>query len=388
VQSGFRHAGLSKAGRSARGWYRQAGKLIGDVFGSEAPRFTALLAATSGNKGVDANIRIASVVWKHYKQLTGGMSRPLELTELRKLYNRLKPETNNLPHLKYTLAPVQGRPSADWINLARALTSSDPGILTEKLLAGPSAHKIDSFRKNLLGELHTATTLDTHIGRVLGVGKQLNGTKYLAAARHFQDTANYLNQTRKDDEESWTAADVQAATWAMWRTGVFLKGISHPESAFRFPANQARLDQVEQERNVSIPRNIRPSADVSKHVTHELVNGGVTFHNLLTKDPYVTSQLKAAGHDTKGRLAHQWMVQNLTAAASPTPTGSVTKGLTPDERRKVKEVMSTVGNYTGQVRRGTLAYAKNRRAVVPPPNSGWCPDSIERWSPSSYNSCS
>src|SRR5262249_52531660 len=102
-------AALAKAGRSARSWYRSAGRLIGNVFGHEAPRFTALPAATSGNKAVKDNLRIAAVVWKHYKQLTGGQSRPLTGRELDTLHKRLKSEVGNLPSLNYTLSKGENK---------------------------------------------------------------------------------------------------------------------------------------------------------------------------------------------------------------------------------------------------------------------------------------
>src|SRR5262249_16487678 len=60
----FRAAAL--AGIAKRGWYTKSANAIIEVFGDDAPRFTALLAAISPTNPVEQNLQFALRVWREW----------------------------------------------------------------------------------------------------------------------------------------------------------------------------------------------------------------------------------------------------------------------------------------------------------------------------------
>ena len=56
-------AASARAGRAKLGWYRRSKQALDIVFGQDAPRFTALLAALSPQTSVESNLQNALQVW-------------------------------------------------------------------------------------------------------------------------------------------------------------------------------------------------------------------------------------------------------------------------------------------------------------------------------------
>lgn len=67
------------AGGAKRGWYRDSAQAISEIFGADAPRFVALLAATSPNVTVSDNLRHTSRIWEAWENA----GRPVTLTPSR-----------------------------------------------------------------------------------------------------------------------------------------------------------------------------------------------------------------------------------------------------------------------------------------------------------------
>lgn len=153
IPSASQFASLSKAGAPKLGWYRGSTQALIDVFGQQdAPRFAALLAATSPQTSVESNLTNALNIWREWN----AAGRPQDPAQIKAVMGR----------------SVQGNKGEDsvlgaWLNNSvRALSSNDP---LKTVLSGP---KVDSFFRNLADDVYKVTN-DAWMANVSGVDQGL-----------------------------------------------------------------------------------------------------------------------------------------------------------------------------------------------------------------------
>lgn len=197
---------VARAGQAKKGWYRNSTQALQEVFGEDAPRFTALLAGLSPQTSVESNLVNALNVWKNW--------------------NNAQRPTDKQSIMKIMGDSVEGSRGQDsvldaWVNNSvDALQSQDPSSI---VLSGP---KVDSFMRNLNGVMHEVTN-DTWMARVGGVPQEIfsggrsasdagKGAGYLAMNSKVRDTAKRLEDLTG---ESWDPAEVQETVWS-WAYGL------------------------------------------------------------------------------------------------------------------------------------------------------------------------
>lgn len=181
-------ASAALRGAQARGWYEASRQGIQEAFGDDAPRFAALLAATSPNKSVRENVRIALETWRNWV----GAGRPTDADEIRRL----------------TTAQMD----SDLGNTVRAL-QADPEALVrgDRILSGPKVHP---FFRNLMGL--SDVTLDTHMARAAGtMPKRLDAQHRNVALKAL--TRNAARELEELLGAPVTEQEVQEMVWAYAR---------------------------------------------------------------------------------------------------------------------------------------------------------------------------
>ena len=210
LPAGAELAASALAGQAKRGWYRHSAQAISNVFGPDAPRFAALLAALSPQTSVEWNFRNAVAVWVGWDKAGRPTTRKAIMFVMR---DNLFPGTNKVG--KSNILPA-------WINnTVRALTAEDASAVT---LSGP---KVDSFAANLRGETERVT-LDAWMANWAGVDQALfkgemnaagdnPGMRpgYLAYAARVREAAQILTERTG---ETWTPAEVQETVWSWAKT--------------------------------------------------------------------------------------------------------------------------------------------------------------------------
>ena len=177
-------------GADARGWYDISGQGIFEAFGDDAPRFAALLAATSPQKSVAENLKVALKSWRKWNEA----GRPTDPAQI----ERLKLVASNL----HAAVP----------NGIRALSASAEELLnpsTPGLLSGP---KVDPFWANLIGDTQRLVQ-DTHMSRGVGtdpgdIGTIHRGLATNATVRNalpiVERRTGTLLQPSEGQETSWS----------------------------------------------------------------------------------------------------------------------------------------------------------------------------------------
>lgn len=289
-------AAAALAGKAKRGWYRDAAQAISNVFGGDAPRFTALLAAMSPQTSVEMNFHNALrsfVAWDK-------AGRPEDRDQIVKIM-----EQNSLrnPDSKSKSNVLDA-----WKNNAvRALTAKDPESLQ---LSGP---KVDSFNQNLRENVN-AVTLDSWMAAFAKMDPtQLGGTKRLAPNDALQGAlkgknSTYVGYSAKVREaaamlthmtgEKWTPAEVQETVWS------FAKAASEHANTYGGMA--------------TIPELVK-----SGELTDELIKGTSDFHNLF-EEPGHAAALGASNfaggleklRSAKGNSAERGSASEAEAAAA------------------------------------------------------------------------
>jgi len=198
-------AAAAIGGKAKRGWYEGSTQAIVNVFGQDAPRFAALLSATSPQTSVESNLYNALQVWKNWT----AAGRPADEASIVRVMGQ----------------SVQGSKGEDsvldaWINnTVRALSSEDPSTV---ILSGP---KVNSFMRNLQGNVNEVTN-DAWMAAFALVDQKMfsgsltkvdpgKGPGYLAMNARVRETANYLT---KLTGETWTPAEVQETIWSWAKT--------------------------------------------------------------------------------------------------------------------------------------------------------------------------
>lgn len=190
-------AAVAIAGRAKKGWYADAVTAISEVFGPDAPRFAALLAATSPQVSLEENLRNALLTWTNWVDA----GRPQDSGEIARLMPRTFGAWTN--------------------NTVRALTSDD---LESLVLSGP---KVQSFYRNLVGDVSEVTNdgwmaAYTLLNQTIFKGglnkagtEPGKGTGYLAMNAQVRRTARQLSEMTG---ETWTPAEVQETIWSWAKT--------------------------------------------------------------------------------------------------------------------------------------------------------------------------
>lgn len=200
-------AAVAYAGRAKRGWYAGSASAIVNVFGLDAPRFTALLAALSPQTGVEDNLLNTLNVWKNW--IAAG--RPTTRAEIISVMGR----------------SVQGSKGEKsildaWINNSvSALSSANPESL---VISGP---KVNSFMLNLRGVVNEVTN-DAWMANFALVDQKIfsgglnaagtdpgKGPGYLAMSAQVRGAARKLTALTG---ETWTPAEVQETIWSWAKT--------------------------------------------------------------------------------------------------------------------------------------------------------------------------
>lgn len=202
-------AAVAYAGRAKRGWYVNSARALQEIFGEDAQRFAALLAALSPQTSVESNTTNALKIWAAWTQ----EGRP----------------TDEAVILRIMGEHVQGNRGEDSVlgawknNTFRALTIAEPGKIT---LSGP---KVNSFMLNLIGFVGEVTN-DAWMANYSGVDQQLFSTNYslpspgkgygyLAMNVMMRRAGKMLTARTKSE---WTPSEMQETIWS-WAKALYEK---------------------------------------------------------------------------------------------------------------------------------------------------------------------
>jgi Mn-dependent DtxR family transcriptional regulator len=312
-------AAAALAGQAKRGWYRKSAEAISNIFGPDAPRFAALLAALSPQTSVEMNLKNTVQVWRGWIKA----GRPTDRAGIMKVLGQ-----NVVGH------KGGGSVLGAWKNnTVRALTDPDPENV---MLSGP---KVDSFAANLRGETN-AVTLDTWManfalveqtifsGGMLKSGKDPGkGVGYLAYSARVRQTAAYLTE---QTGEQWTPAEVQETIWS-WAKALY-------EESEAFGAVGSARDIIENE-----------------ELTDALINATPDFATLF-QNPEYSGILRQAGYGAElERLAGQASNAGAVGKKAPALEGDRQRLLKAagrldklkEQRRSANVAFSILGGNTG-----------------------------------------
>lgn len=206
------YAAAALAGKAKKGWYRDSGEAIANVFGPDAPRFTALLAAMSPQTSVQMNFHNALRTFVNWDSA----GRPSERGAIKQIM-----ENSSLK------SPVSTGSKSNvldaWFNNGvKALTDKDPENLNKLLLSGPKVH---SFYHNLMGSVHEVTNdaWMASFGKInpRNLGGTLNNSgpgksaSYIAISAKVREAAKMLSHMTG---EPWTPREVQETVWSWAKT--------------------------------------------------------------------------------------------------------------------------------------------------------------------------
>jgi hypothetical protein len=197
-------ASVAYAGRAKWDWYVRSAHAIVEIFGiDDAPRFAALLAATSPRTTIQANAVNTLKIWINWDKA----GRPLDKASI----TRIMGESVRGNRLTRSVLP-------SWIpNAVAALSHPDPVALK---LSGP---KVSSFAANLRGII-SEVTLDTWMAIYANVPQELfrksgkspgKGPGYIATAARVREAADVLSRMTG---ETWSPAEVQVSVWSWTKT--------------------------------------------------------------------------------------------------------------------------------------------------------------------------
>jgi hypothetical protein len=191
-------AAMAIMGAKQRGWYEASGNTLRTMLGDDAPRFTALLAATSPQNDVENNLAIAFEMWRRFKELPEGTEITLDLVrELQPIDMGLVPNSDK--------------------GILAAMTATDAELLDPRMLEEGgllAGFKTDAFYANLMGEVQRLT-LDTHMARYGAFGgSPTTVRRRLGQAGYWREVAN---EVERQTGVRLTPAEVQEMTWSTER---------------------------------------------------------------------------------------------------------------------------------------------------------------------------
>ncbi len=201
------YAAAALAGQAKKGWYKASAQAITNVFGVDAPRFAALLAAMSPQTSVQMNFHNALRSFVNWDK-AGRPTDPKQITDIMRGSVLRQENGAGLLHA--------------WVpNSIRALTDAEP---EKTVLSGP---KVNSFNQNLRNNVNEVTNdaWMANFGKVdprkMGGGINKAGTQpgksptYLAMSAKVRAAAGMLS---KLTGETWTPAEVQETVWSWSKT--------------------------------------------------------------------------------------------------------------------------------------------------------------------------
>lgn len=190
----------AKLGMLKRGWYERAGQSLLALFGDDTEKFVSLLAATSPQQPVQENLAMSFQVWRDWLEA----GRPTDTGVLQKL---VKPLVDLDGRLFNVVRALQGRALAE---SPEGLNKPMPPKGRVDADAELSGNKVESFRRNLLGDLN-ASTNDTWMAKFGEVEPSSFGQKsgYLAYSAKMRRVADTLGIK---------PAEVQETIWSFFRT--------------------------------------------------------------------------------------------------------------------------------------------------------------------------
>lgn len=202
----FEHAAL--AGLANRGWYQRTREAIEQFYGLDSRRFLTLMAALSPQTDVKSNFFNAARVWSAWLRA----DRTTDEAALRAIFNEnlLTPE-----------GAESGKDAMDaWVNNGlRTLQSANDTAA----LSGP---KVESFRRNLLGDAYEVTN-DRHMANFAGIVREfLDGLVTIANPLLHKSpgytamntlTRRAANALTLKTGERWSPAEVQETIWSFWK---------------------------------------------------------------------------------------------------------------------------------------------------------------------------
>jgi hypothetical protein len=144
---------------SARDWYKNSAEALVEMFGEDAPRFTAVLAALSPRTTVPEDFKGALLFWEQYQEALD-MGRTIDRDWVQTTLESIKHPAGTSMDPPFNDAVVIA--STGLNNVVRALTSSDPVL---DYLSGP---KVNAFYNNLL-QYTDRVTIDTWSAKYLGL---------------------------------------------------------------------------------------------------------------------------------------------------------------------------------------------------------------------------
>jgi len=190
-------ASMIDLGYNARDWYSVSRAAIAQ-FGKDAPKFTALMAATSPNVPVERNLAIAREIWNR----TGGqpVTREQALAMLHEI---------GAGKAAHTMAPNVARVMGMSADEIARVDITRPGFL--------SGAKVDPFFANLMGETQRVT-LDTHMARAAGTKPSDIGVSSRNGGVSASLRAGTAEFNRLSGLPPIAPAQAQAAVWEPVRT--------------------------------------------------------------------------------------------------------------------------------------------------------------------------
>ncbi len=293
-------ASAALGGKAKKGWYENSSKAILEVFGPDAPRFAALLSATSPQTSVESNLYNALQIWKNWT----AAGRPVDEGSIVKIMGE----------------SVQGNKGEEsvldaWVNNSvRALSAEDPSTV---VLSGP---KVNSFMLNLQGNVQEVTNdawmaaftlVDQKLfaGSLTKGGDPGKGPGYIAMNARTRETAAYLT---KITGETWTPAEVQETVWS-WAKTLYEKAGAAGETR-------------------SAVQLIRDNA-----LTDELIASTPDFRTLF-HDQRFQPILEQAGYTEQlARLQAATGAADAGAGSQKSRAGSKASPLDPEAQRKLNE---------------------------------------------------
>ena len=187
---------MAMLGSEMAHWYRSSARTLRSAFGEDAPRFSALLASTSPNIGVQDNLGASFQIWRDWQRA----GRPTDVESVDKMIRAASK--------KWGITPTA------FDNTHKILGLSNEQLLDPKLLrvggmlSGP---KVDPFYANLMGESQRLV-VDTHMKGGFGFGSdKVRVPEGLGAEPAMRDVAQAFQELTGSPVD---VADIQAAQWA------------------------------------------------------------------------------------------------------------------------------------------------------------------------------
>lgn len=209
-------AATALLGKANRGWYADSVQALRHVFGADADRFAAVLAATSPRQPVKQNLVKALAIWTAWN----AAGRPTQSIPFVGSSGVEDPEDNHRLTMEFLRRIPAGEFGGHRNNVVRALTHPEDRIVL-------SGNKVQSFYRNLIGDLGESTN-DVWMANFGGIDQNRFGSAsgYLAFTAKVRRVARQLG---------WQPAEVQETIWSAFRTLAALQqgGLSAAEALAR-----------------------------------------------------------------------------------------------------------------------------------------------------------